>query len=257
MLIDWFTVCAQMVNFLVLVWLLKIFLYKPILKAVADRQNEIAQQLKAAELKKREADEACLLFQVKQKEFDQQKAERVRKLNEEIKLLQDNLREAAQQEVEAQRTKWFSNLQNEKGEVLRELNQNIQAALFSAMRKAMVDLADADLQESLVKAFLQRMETLPQIEKADLAGVLQASPTLQIRTASEVKEMLRTKIQAAIRQEFQGEFKIDFVVLPALIGGIELMANGQKISWNIADYLSSLESEINAAVYQNSEKVHA
>ncbi|NLX99005.1 MAG: hypothetical protein GXY83_22905 [Rhodopirellula sp.] len=33
--IDWFTVAAQVVNFLILVWLLKRFLYKPILHAIA------------------------------------------------------------------------------------------------------------------------------------------------------------------------------------------------------------------------------
>ena len=34
MLIDWFTVAAQVVNFLVLMWLLKRFLYKPIVYAI-------------------------------------------------------------------------------------------------------------------------------------------------------------------------------------------------------------------------------
>ena len=40
MLIDWFTVVAQAANFLVLVWLLKRFLYKPILGAMDARENE-------------------------------------------------------------------------------------------------------------------------------------------------------------------------------------------------------------------------
>ena len=39
MLIDWFTVFAQAVNFLILVWLLKRFLYKPILHAIDDGRN--------------------------------------------------------------------------------------------------------------------------------------------------------------------------------------------------------------------------
>jgi len=39
MLIDWFTVGAQALNFLILVWLLKRFLYKPILDAIDARDG--------------------------------------------------------------------------------------------------------------------------------------------------------------------------------------------------------------------------
>jgi F-type H+-transporting ATPase subunit b len=44
MLIDWFTVAAQIVNFLILVWLLKHFLYKPILDAIDAREKRIAAE---------------------------------------------------------------------------------------------------------------------------------------------------------------------------------------------------------------------
>ena len=50
MLIDWFTVGAQVLNFLILVWLLKRFLYKPILNAIDAREKRIAAEL---------ADAAC------------------------------------------------------------------------------------------------------------------------------------------------------------------------------------------------------
>ena len=43
MLIDWFTVGAQVLNFLILVWLLKRFLYRPILHAIDAREQRIAQ----------------------------------------------------------------------------------------------------------------------------------------------------------------------------------------------------------------------
>ena len=48
MLIDWFTVGAQAVNFIILVWLLKRFLYKPILNAIDAREKRIATELAAA-----------------------------------------------------------------------------------------------------------------------------------------------------------------------------------------------------------------
>ena len=70
MLIDWFTVGAQALNFIILVWLLKRYLYKPILNAVDTREKRIA-----AELADAEAEKAREEFQHKNEEFDRQRAD--------------------------------------------------------------------------------------------------------------------------------------------------------------------------------------
>ena len=44
MLIDGFTVGAQVLNFLILVWLMKRFLYQPILDAIDAREQRIAAE---------------------------------------------------------------------------------------------------------------------------------------------------------------------------------------------------------------------
>ena len=60
MLINPFTVLAQLVNFLILVWLLKRFLYKPILHAIDEREKGIAAQLAQAEGKVAEAQKSAM-----------------------------------------------------------------------------------------------------------------------------------------------------------------------------------------------------
>ena len=74
MLIDWFTVAAQGVNFVILVWLLKHFLYKPILGAIDAREKHIAAELADANAKKVEAQKERDDFQNKNKVFDEQRA---------------------------------------------------------------------------------------------------------------------------------------------------------------------------------------
>jgi F-type H+-transporting ATPase subunit b len=56
MLIDWFTVAAQAVNFLILVWLMKRFLYKPILNAIDAREKKIAATVADASKQKADAE---------------------------------------------------------------------------------------------------------------------------------------------------------------------------------------------------------
>lgn len=50
MLFDWFTVLAQIANFLILMWLLKRFSYKPVLDTIDAREKRIADLLKETEL---------------------------------------------------------------------------------------------------------------------------------------------------------------------------------------------------------------
>ena len=62
MLIDWFTVGAQALNFLILVWLLKHFLYKPILNAIDAREKRIAAELADADAKKKRGPKGARRF---------------------------------------------------------------------------------------------------------------------------------------------------------------------------------------------------
>ncbi len=67
MLIDWFTVGAQVLNFLILVWLLKHFLYKPILNAIDSREKQIAAELADANVKNTEAKKSATTFKTRTK----------------------------------------------------------------------------------------------------------------------------------------------------------------------------------------------
>src|SRR5665647_3963698 len=75
MQINWFTVIAQIINFLILVWLLKRFLYKPILKAIDEREEKIAAQIKDAEAKDVAAKKEQAELQKKNETFDKEKKE--------------------------------------------------------------------------------------------------------------------------------------------------------------------------------------
>ena len=65
MLIDWFTVGAQLLNFVILVWLMKRFLYQPVLDAIAAREQKIAAELADAAATKAEAHQQHDEFQKK------------------------------------------------------------------------------------------------------------------------------------------------------------------------------------------------
>jgi F-type H+-transporting ATPase subunit b len=250
MLIDWFTVFAQIVNFLALIWMLKIFLYKPILKVIADRQNEISAQLNEAKLKKVEADAEHETFRKKNVEFDQQKVEKIKKITEETEQFREKLTSEVKVDAEKQKTKWYTSLENEKDEVFHDLSNRIQTEILSIARKTIVDLSEGSLEEHIVDVFLQRVNKMTKKEKEDFISDL-GPDSLQIKTNSDLNEVFREKIKKTLQSVFEKEIEVTFTASSDLIAGIELMSKGKKMSWNIADYLSSLESQINKVMVKN------
>ena len=101
MLIDWFTVGAQALNFLILVWLMKHFLYKPILNAIDAREKKIAAELADADAKKAEAKKERDEFQHKNAEFDQQRAALLSKATDEANAERQRLLDEAGKAADA------------------------------------------------------------------------------------------------------------------------------------------------------------
>ena len=60
MQIDWFTVVAQIVNFLILAGLLAKLLYRPIVSAMQEREERIAARMQAAQEREQAAETARL-----------------------------------------------------------------------------------------------------------------------------------------------------------------------------------------------------
>ena len=122
MLIDWFTVGAQALNFIILVWLLKRFLYKPILNAVDAREKRIAAELADADAKRAEAQKERDEFQHKNEEFDQQRAALLAKTTDEAKAERQRLFDDARKAADVLSAKRRETLRSE----ARNLNQAIR-----------------------------------------------------------------------------------------------------------------------------------
>src|SRR3984957_5307485 len=99
MLINWFTVVAQAFNFLILVWLLKRFLYKPILHAIDEREKGIAAQLADAEAKKAEAQKDRDELHRKSEAIDEERAVLLKTATDDAQAERQRLLAAARQDA--------------------------------------------------------------------------------------------------------------------------------------------------------------
>ncbi len=248
MLIDWFTVGAQALNFLVLVWLLKRFLYKPITDAIDAREQRIAAELADAAQKQATALKERDTFREKNATFDQQHDAMLRTAKEEAAALRQRLLDDVHQEAQTLRTKRLDALANELGQMQHDIAQRSRQEVMAIADKVLADLADASLDERLVQVFADRLRALDAATQTALATALNTDPcVVQVRSAFVLLPTQRDAISQALGAVFSGPVSITFDVAPELVGGIALTANGWKLAWNIADYLESLGQGMAAA----------
>jgi F-type H+-transporting ATPase subunit b len=245
MLIDWFTVIAQAVNFLILVWLLKRFLYKPILNAIDAREKRIAAELADADAKKAEARMERDEFQHKNEEFDQQRAALLSQATDEAKAERQRLLDDARKAADALSAKRMEALRNDAHNLSQAISRRTQQEVFAIARKALMDLATTSLEERLGEVFTRRLREMDGQAKAGLADALKtASAPALVRSAFDLPAEQRAAIQNALNETFSAEIHVRFETAPDLVSGIELTTNGQKVAWSIADYLASLEKGV-------------
>jgi len=253
MLIDWFTVSAQVVNFLILVWLLKRFVYKPILHAVDAREKRIAKELADADTKKTEAEKEREKFQKKNEAFDQQRDELLSKAKDEAKAERQRLLDEARQAADALRAKRQDALKREQQSLNDEITRRTREEVLAIARKTLTDLAGTSLEERMSEVFTRRLRELNNEAKEGLAKALKTSsdPVL-VRSAFELPSEQRAAIQHALNETFSAEIQVRFETAPDVISGIELTANGRKVAWSIADYLASLEKSVGELLKEQS-----
>jgi F-type H+-transporting ATPase subunit b len=246
MLIDWFTVIAQAANFLILIWLMKRFLYQPILKALDAREQRIAAELADADEKKTEALKERDEFQHKNEEFDQQRAALLSQATDEAKAERQRLFEEARKDAESLRAKLQETRDNEQRSLNRELTIRTRQEVFAIARKTLADLAGAPLEERMVEVFIHRIRELSGEEKAQMATV---QPAL-VRSTFDLPPAQKTAVASAVKESIAADIQIRFETASDQVSGIELVSNGHKLAWSIAEYLAAMEKSVGEVLQQ-------
>lgn len=251
MLIDWFTVVAQLLNFLILVWLMKRFLYQPVLDAIAAREQKIAAELADAATAKAEAQQQQDEFQQKNKAFDEQRDDLLRQARETAKAERERLQAEAREAADAASAALAKALRSDAQHLRADMTRHTQSQVFDISRRVLGDLASVSLEQQACGVFMERLRAVDGPARDTLGDALKAAssaaPAL-LRSAFALPPAQQAAIQVALDESFGQPIPLSFETAPELVSGIELSANGQKLAWSIADYLTALSSGLAAQV---------
>lgn len=255
MLIDWFTVGAQIVNFLVLVFLLHRFLYGPIVKVMDEREERIFARLKEAERREAAAEEEEEHYRRERAELAERRRRLLIEAEEEAESRRKELLHQARQEVEALQRHWHQAIEQEKDRFLRELRRRTTHQVYTVARRALADLADVELERQMVNVFVRRLRELSDEERTALRPAADdPQPALVVNSAFDLTEADRQRIENTVHEVIGNSVAVTFEPGNRLINGLELRSASHRVAWNLAHYLQELEEEIASVIEQETHE---
>ena len=243
MRIDWSTLALQLVNFAILVWLLQRFLYRPVLRVIDARRQ-------AADTRYAEAQRTAAAAKQQLAELE---AQRAGIAADRATALAD-ARAQALQLIEARRAEAERDAKSLLDETRQTLARERETLLAEARRTAL-DIAAGmarrileEIPESLrLEGWLERIAahlgSLPQGQRAELAGELAAGAALRVVSASSVPADAQERWRKRLRETLGPDVVITFEPNSALIGGAELHFPHATLSFSVASAVSALQEE--------------
>ncbi len=245
MLIDWFTVGAQALNFAILVLLLRRFLYRPILHAVDEREKRIARELADAAAQKSDASKQREDLQREKEELDGSRDALLSKARDDAGAERKRLFDEARRAADALRAGRAATLAAEARAASQALCRRAGQEVFAIARKTLADLATTTLEERMSDVLARRLGAMDAKAKEALARALAESPDpALVRSAFDLPAEQRAAIQDALNVALSADVRIRFETAPELVSGVEITAGGMKLGWSISDYLGSLEKGV-------------
>ncbi|MBW6495875.1 MAG: F0F1 ATP synthase subunit delta [Burkholderiaceae bacterium] len=254
MQIDWLTVAAQIVNFLVLVWLLQRFLYRPITDAMARREERIESRLSEAKEARANVETEAEHLREKQEKLEASKEEVLRdarqEANEQREAMENDLRE----EMEARRKTWEEHLEDERDAFAARLRQRAGHQVIDIVRRVLQDYAGSDLAGQVADTFVERLTGLDDEARDKLSDAAKrADGPARVDSSAPLEPSARSQITRAIHKHIAPDIEVDYHEDDDLLLGVRLIIGEQTVEWSATRFLGRLETTLDEAIEDSSK----
>jgi F-type H+-transporting ATPase subunit b len=239
--ISWITVAAQIINFLVLVWLLQRFLYQPIMSAMQRREDRIAENLRTTEEKERAAEDEKRQLIAERRELAQQRESLLDEARKAAHVLGLELNAAAREEVDEMRQSWRLQVEEEREAFARNLRAHAAEHFYELARAAFSDLADADVNDRMAAVLVRRLKTLDLAAREKLQrAAADAGDVVIVEAPFDLSQEARRALTSAIRDVISDQVEVTYRRSEDIACGLRLEAGSRTLQWSIESYLEGL-----------------
>lgn len=241
MLIDGFTVLVQVVNFLILVLLLKRFLYGPVIRAMAAREQRIAQAMQQAQAAEGEAHRRAEALARERQDLAAAKELLLAEAGAEVREWRRQALKEVNREVEALRRSWRLRLSQGQEAFLGRLRARIAGQVMQISDKVLRELADDAVENRLVAVLTDRLG-----QEGDFSGAAAIEATVTVQCGFELVPEQADRLRRRILQVFPKTRAVRFESSAELGLGLRLTAGDRKVEWNLNHTLEALEKGVMA-----------
>jgi len=244
MTIDWLTVGAQVLNFLVLVYLLKRFLYGPVVRAMARREAAIAERMREAEQRSQDAETETRRHREAREALEAQGDHLRARAREEADDLRQTLEKELRRELDELRARWRGELEREQAVFLRDVRRHAAEQFETLARRALADLASAELEVQMIRVLIERLADLDSEPRAVLAHAAESGEPVRVRSAFELPATVKRSLTSALHDALGREVEVAYERAEGVVCGVEIRAGAQSLAWSLESYLDALERRL-------------
>lgn len=246
MQIDWTTLVLEIINFLVLVWILKRFLYKPVMEAIAARQMRVEGKLAEARVIEDGARELERQYQRRLADWDMEKAKARAALDTDLLQERNRQMQALDKALLEERERVAAVTAHKQQEAQRELEVEALAHAQRFASALLVRLADPVVESRFVSLLFEDWANLPDTQVESLRrAVLVDKAKATVTTAFPLSPEQRREIESALQSRLEADLVVAFDEDPNLMAGVRLSLGPWQLNMNFADELASFKAAAN------------
>lgn len=245
MQIDWFTFGAQLVNFLILIGLLRRYLYGPVMDAMDEREHNINARLEEARERREAARQKAEEYEAMQEAFEAERDERWHEVEEAAEERRRALIDEAREEVEHLARAWRESLKQERETFLQTLSERAVEETVALTRRVLRDLANAELEAQALGHFVEHLAHLEGDERSALEDAFAASEgQATVRSAFGLSDDQVDRIREALRDYSPADVNLQVETDDALGIGVAVRVGDRKVAWTLERYLTDLVDRV-------------
>lgn len=241
MQLDWSTILLEIVNFLVLVWILKRFLYQPVLDVVARRKAAIDESLAGAETKGKEAEALKAQYENRVADWERERAAAREALGHELDEERQRRLAELEKAVAAEREKTRVADERRLAEFQRRAEEQAVAQGARFAGRLLERLSGPELDARLVALALEGLDGLGEARRAELhAGAAEAGNAVEVQSAHALDPAAREAIEDGVRKLAGSGATFTYREDPALVAGLRVLVGPWVLRASIQDELQGL-----------------
>ena len=237
-----YTIIAQIINFSVLLFLLNKFLYKPVMKTMEKRRNDIKQKIDDTEKKLEETEKLKEEYLNKLKEVEEENIVLRQRVIDDVAKFKEIEMQKAQDDISNKRERFNDYLKLEQKNLLEKFNKNLLDMFVKYSNHMFSAIANSTLQKEIINAFLNKVNILDK-DKIEDINKMKADKIYIISNAllaDDEKEL----IKKSLKDKGFIFSEIEFMIDKKLVLGIDMKIGSYVFSWNIKEFTEHFISTI-------------